>query len=215
MPPACGRVAGPEPRRGPERTLQADGNAAINAGPESAEEEGGGAWLEAGQVASSVVRSVRVRSPKGMLAGLLIGAALIRALVWARTFAINNDGPVFLGLAELIGAGEWKTALAHAYHPLYPAAIAVVEPAFRGAGVAAPWESAGAAVSIGAGVDEGGISVAGPEEEEQGEREGQARHPTRIAEGWRRGRRRSACCLPDNRPDPASNRGGSAPEKQQ
>ncbi|MEM9175649.1 MAG: hypothetical protein AAGC67_10475 [Myxococcota bacterium] len=57
-----------------------------------------------------------------------------------------NDAPIFLALAEAIGAGRWDAVLAHPFHPGYPAAIAAVADVF-----AVELESAAVAVSIAGG----------------------------------------------------------------
>jgi hypothetical protein len=55
---------------------------------------------------------------------VLLGVALgVRIVAVGRTAVIFNDGPIFLALAELMEAGRWNEALAHAYHPLYPMLI--------------------------------------------------------------------------------------------
>ena len=56
-----------------------------------------------------------------------------------------NDGPEFIRLAQALAAGDWRTALSHPYHPLYPAAMALAH------GLFPDWERAGAAVSVIAG----------------------------------------------------------------
>jgi 4-amino-4-deoxy-L-arabinose transferase-like glycosyltransferase len=61
-----------------------------------------------------------------------------------------NDGPLFIGLAQLAEAGEWGALLAHPYHPLYPLAV-------RAAHAFVPdWEAAAAGVSL----LSGGLAVA-------------------------------------------------------
>jgi hypothetical protein len=76
---------------------------------------------------------------------LVLFAALVRELRWLQTAVMMNDGPEFIRLAQLITAGDWKTALAHKYHPGYPAAIAAAH-AFT-----PDWERAAVAVSVLAG----------------------------------------------------------------
>jgi hypothetical protein len=81
---------------------------------------------------------------------LAVAAVALRAWVWTRTPAIHNDGPIFIGLAQLMGEGEWRAALAHAFHPLYPACLLAVHTALASLGAvsgASGWETAGAAVS--------------------------------------------------------------------
>jgi 4-amino-4-deoxy-L-arabinose transferase-like glycosyltransferase len=60
------------------------------------------------------------------LAAVLAVAAAVRIFAWSSTAVLFNDGPIFLALAEAIGAGRWSEVLAHPYHPLYPALIAFV-----------------------------------------------------------------------------------------
>lgn len=60
------------------------------------------------------------------LAAILALAAVVRGIAWSRTAVLFNDGPVFLGIARAIGEGRWAEALAHPYHPLYPASVAAV-----------------------------------------------------------------------------------------
>jgi len=79
------------------------------------------------------------------LALLALLAVAVRTLVWHRTAAMMNDGAVFIELARKLAAGQWGEALSHAYHPLYPLAIAAAKPFFAG------WDDAGAAVSVLAG----------------------------------------------------------------
>lgn len=76
------------------------------------------------------------------LAGLVLFAAGVRALCAARLAVMFNDGPVFLALAHDIGAGDLGTALRHAYHPLYPAATALLAP------LAGGYEAAAVAISV-------------------------------------------------------------------
>ncbi|MAG31047.1 MAG: hypothetical protein CL908_09180 [Deltaproteobacteria bacterium] len=59
------------------------------------------------------------------LLGLMLVAAGIRAVAWSRTAVLFNDGPIFLALAEALADGRLSDVLAHPYHPLYPAAIAL------------------------------------------------------------------------------------------
>ncbi len=90
----------------------------------------------------------------GAALGVALLAAALRALVWTRTAAIHNDGPIFLGLAQLLAEGEWRAALAHAFHPLYPACTAAAHALLAGLGLAegpGGWERAGALVSIASG----------------------------------------------------------------
>jgi 4-amino-4-deoxy-L-arabinose transferase-like glycosyltransferase len=57
--------------------------------------------------------------------GIVLAVALLfRLLRFERVAVLFNDGPVFLALAERFRAGDVAGALAHPFHPLYPAAIA-------------------------------------------------------------------------------------------
>jgi 4-amino-4-deoxy-L-arabinose transferase-like glycosyltransferase len=76
-----------------------------------------------------------------LVAAVSLVALVVRAIAWQRTGVIFNDGPTFIGLARLIEQGHWAAALAHPFHPLYPAAIAAMHPLFGS------WESAAVAVS--------------------------------------------------------------------
>jgi hypothetical protein len=60
------------------------------------------------------------------LSAILFVALAVRAFAWSRTSVMFNDGPIFLAMAEAIGEGRWAEVLAHPYHPLYPALIALV-----------------------------------------------------------------------------------------
>ena len=58
---------------------------------------------------------------------VILGIALaVRAFAWSRTSVMFNDGPIFLAMAEAIGEGRIADVLAHPYHPLYPALIALM-----------------------------------------------------------------------------------------
>jgi len=83
----------------------------------------------------------RVRDGLTLFA-ILVVAGVLRAVAWSHTVVIFNDGPVFLGMAEAIEAGRWAAVLAHPFHPLYPALIALVAQAPIG------FETAAIAVSI-------------------------------------------------------------------
>jgi 4-amino-4-deoxy-L-arabinose transferase-like glycosyltransferase len=82
------------------------------------------------------------RHETAALSILLICAALFRALRWSATAVMFNDGPVFIGLAELMAEGEWAQALSHEYHPLYPALIAVFH------SLVGDWELAAVVVNV-------------------------------------------------------------------
>jgi hypothetical protein len=90
-----------------------------------------------GQIASFLLRH---EAPA--LATLLILAALFRALRWSAVAVIFNDGPIFIGLAQAVAAGEWAIALSHQYHPLYPILIAGVH------ALIGEWELSAVAVSV-------------------------------------------------------------------
>jgi hypothetical protein len=87
------------------------------------------------------VKSERARLGLGLMA-LLMVAAGVRWIAWSRTVVLFNDGPVFLGMAQAIEAGRWAEVLAHPFHPLYPALVALV------AQGPIDYESAAVAVSI-------------------------------------------------------------------
>jgi hypothetical protein len=80
----------------------------------------------------------------GLLAALLVLAFVLRWIHWRQTAVLFNDGPVFLDLAHAFARGDWRGALAHPFHPLYPVAVAVVSPLFRDPETAAVVVSAGA-----------------------------------------------------------------------
>jgi len=93
-------------------------------------------------------------SPLATSLGLAALAIAVRVLAWSRCEAIMTDGPIFLRLAWRFANGRFDEALAHPYHPLYPLAIALVEPLFGGPGrdwEVGSWEAAGIAVSIASG----------------------------------------------------------------
>ena len=79
------------------------------------------------------------------LAALVVAAAAVRAIRWAQTAVMMNDGPEFIGLAQKFAGGQWRTAIDHNFHPLYPAAVALAH------AVGGDWVSAGAAVSVAGG----------------------------------------------------------------
>jgi len=101
--------------------------------------------------AASAVHAFGTRGWLGLAAlGLL--AAGLRAAAWLRSLVIFNDGPRFLQQAELLDAGEWGTALADPYHPLYAALTAGAHRLGRGLGLDLGWEAAAVGVSIAGGV---------------------------------------------------------------
>ena len=74
-------------------------------------------------------------------------AVVLRLLYWRSTAALFNDGPVFIALAQAFAAGDVRAALAHEFHPLYSAVVAVVhgllgEPLGLGWETSAVWTSA-------------------------------------------------------------------------
>jgi hypothetical protein len=79
------------------------------------------------------------------VAALALLAAALRAATALGLGLIMSDGPVFLGIAQDMAAGEWRRALEHAYHPLYPLATAAAY------GLVGDWIAAGCLVSIAAG----------------------------------------------------------------
>lgn len=82
--------------------------------------------------------------PPGPAAWLLLGllAGALRLVRWERTAVLFNDGPVYIELARALARGDFAAALAHDYHPLYPAAVALV------ARLLGDFEQAGALVSV-------------------------------------------------------------------
>lgn len=88
-------------------------------------------------------QGTRVARPEAIaVAAIVLFAALLRTIRWEQNAVLFNDGPLFLELARVLQAGDLRLALAHPYHPLYAALIAVLEP------VAGSLERAGAALSI-------------------------------------------------------------------
>lgn len=68
--------------------------------------------------------------PRGdarVIAALFGFALLVRIGAAAQIAVIFNDGPIFLEIAQQMAAGDWATAFAHQYHPLYPLVVAGVE----------------------------------------------------------------------------------------
>ena len=68
--------------------------------------------------------------PWGWLGLVIVAAASVRLIVGGMTSIIGADGPTFLRLAGQFASGDLSAALRHDYHPLYPALIALVSPAF-------------------------------------------------------------------------------------
>jgi 4-amino-4-deoxy-L-arabinose transferase-like glycosyltransferase len=76
---------------------------------------------------------------------LVLFAWIVRELRWLQATVMMNDGPEFIRIAQRFAAGDWRTALGHDYHPLYPLAVAAAHPIFG------DWERAAVAVSVAAG----------------------------------------------------------------
>jgi hypothetical protein len=76
---------------------------------------------------------------------LVLFAGVVRALRWAQTAVMMNDGPTFLRLAGYASNGDFTSLLRHPFHPLYSLAIAAATPLFGDP------ERAAVAVSIAAG----------------------------------------------------------------
>jgi len=86
------------------------------------------------EVSPSRVRDVFTRHTLWWVTAL---ALAVRSIVAARTSVIFEDGPHFLAIAEAFAEGRFAEALAHPYHPLYPATIALAKPIFSDLEVAA------------------------------------------------------------------------------
>lgn len=99
---------------------------------------------------SGALRPPRIHPALG-LALLLALAVALRVLAWVRSAALFNDGPRFLRQAQLFDAGEWMTAVADAYHPLYALAIVAARRAGAVLGVEGSWEATAVGVSIAGG----------------------------------------------------------------
>jgi hypothetical protein len=97
-----------------------------------------------GNVRGAGDRWLRVVLPLSMVV-----AVVLRLLQWRSTAAIHNDGPVFIALAQAFASGDVDVGLSHEFHPLYPAAIAVVHLAAGPFGLG--WEASAIAVSVLAG----------------------------------------------------------------
>lgn len=76
---------------------------------------------------------------------LVLLALIVRALRWAWTAVMMNDGPIFIRLARQMADGDWRAALTYEFHPLYPFAVRVAHVLFG------DWERAAVAVSALAG----------------------------------------------------------------
>lgn len=76
--------------------------------------------------------------PAGRRAAALVALALaVRLVLVFTTVVIETDGPVYIGVAKLYAAGEYRKALADAYHPLFPVLVAAAH------GLVGDWERAG------------------------------------------------------------------------
>lgn len=107
-----------------------------------------------GKTRSGVLRVAEI--PDVAIAIGLIALALgLRALEWARTDVIFNDGPTFLSIAHAFGRGDVAGGLAHPFHPLYPLAVALL----RGAVPLPEGDALVAAAGI-VSVISGGVAVA-------------------------------------------------------
>lgn len=73
---------------------------------------------------------------------LLVFAAGLRWFQWLRAATLFNDGPRFIGAAQDLARGDWRTFLGQPQHPLYPIAIAA------GHALGLDWENAGAFVAV-------------------------------------------------------------------
>lgn len=85
-----------------------------------------------------------------VVAALLALAALLRIARWERTDVLFNDGPLFIGIARHMAAGDWAGALAHPYHPLYSFLTLLAH--FATGGGVGSFARAAVAVSIAGGV---------------------------------------------------------------
>jgi len=121
------------------------------AGDAARADPGGGRGPGAGRPADATVRGGRAsglwtplaRLPEPAWLAALVGvAAAVRALVWSRTAALHDDGPIFLRLAAAAADARWSDLLAHPQHPLYPLVVALATP------LCGDPERAGAAVSV-------------------------------------------------------------------
>jgi 4-amino-4-deoxy-L-arabinose transferase-like glycosyltransferase len=81
--------------------------------------------LDDGSTPGAGQGSPGARSDVATLLGLVVLAAVVRVGALLRTDVIFNDGPIFLGIAEEMAAGEWHAALAHDQHPGYPLLVRV------------------------------------------------------------------------------------------
>ena len=72
-------------------------------------------------------------------------AFVLRATMAVRTSVIFEDGPFFIQIAKQLAAGEWGSAFAHPYHPLYSGLIALTQT------VTGSFETAALVVSVSGG----------------------------------------------------------------
>ncbi|MEK7450071.1 MAG: glycosyltransferase family 39 protein [Planctomycetota bacterium] len=75
-----------------------------------------------------------------LLLVLLSGA--VRAVIWSKTDVISSDGPLYIEVAQYYYEGNFKQALSHPYHPLYPFLMSL---AYR---LVNNWEWAGMLISV-------------------------------------------------------------------
>lgn len=73
---------------------------------------------------------------------LVILAITVRLVIVRNSYVISSDGPVYIGVAQDYYAGNYKAAISHPYHPLYPVLMSVI---YR---VKGNWEWAGLFISI-------------------------------------------------------------------
>ncbi|MHC4600747.1 MAG: ArnT family glycosyltransferase, partial [Planctomycetota bacterium] len=69
---------------------------------------------------------------RGLVGLLFIAGLLLRLLSALRVQVVATDAVRYLEIARLFSAGEFRAALAHDYHPLYPLLIALFRPFFGG-----------------------------------------------------------------------------------
>jgi len=80
-----------------------------------------------------------------ILLGLFALAFVLRAVYARWNYAMFDDGPAFIYLAQMMEAGRWADAFAHEYHPLYSYLTHLVYT------LVPDWERAGVFVSVLAG----------------------------------------------------------------
>jgi 4-amino-4-deoxy-L-arabinose transferase-like glycosyltransferase len=82
------------------------------------------------------------KQTKWILLALFGLALLVRLGVALNTYVISSDGPLYIEAASYYYNGEFKQAVSHPYHPVYPFLMSVV---YR---IIGDWEWAGMLVSI-------------------------------------------------------------------